>query len=127
MYQNDDFDRRLVACVPSARQLKHARMEFYAFICFGVNTFTDREWGTGKESPSIFAPTDYDPARWIDAVEAAGMTGVILIAKHHDGFCLWPSAYTEHSVKNSPLRDGRADVARGRVRDDGRIQEDRAV
>ena len=112
MYPLYDYDQKLVGCVPSQRQLKHARMEFYAFICFNVNTFTDREWGTGQELPSIFAPTEYDPAQWIDAVEAAGMTGVILICKHHDGFCLWPSRCTEHSVKNSPLQLGQADVVR---------------
>ncbi len=112
MYPLFDYDRPLAACVPSSRQIRHAQMEFYAFICFNVNTFTDREWGTGKESPAVFAPTEYDPAQWIGAVKSAGMTGVILIAKHHDGFCLWPSRYTEHSVKNSPLRDGKADVVR---------------
>ena len=67
MYPHYETDKLLVSCVPSPRQLRHARMEFYGFICFNVNTFTDREWGTGKESPSIFAPTEYDPAQWIDA------------------------------------------------------------
>ena len=112
MYPHYETDKLLVSCVPSPRQLRHARMEFYGFICFNVNTFTDREWGTGKESPSIFAPTEYDPAQWIDAAADAGMTGIILICKHHDGFCLWPSRYTEHSVKNSPLDSGRGDVVR---------------
>ncbi|MBE6724777.1 MAG: alpha-fucosidase [Ruminococcaceae bacterium] len=112
MYPLYEYDKRLVSCVPSPRQLAHARREFYGFICWGVNTFTDREWGTGREDPAIFAPTEYDPAQWIDAMASAGMTGVILICKHHDGFCLWPSRYTEHSVKNSPLRNGHADVVR---------------
>ena len=110
MYTLYDYDKQLVTCVPSPRQLNHARMEFYGFVCFNVNTYTDREWGTGREDPAIFAPTEYDPAQWIDAIASAGMTGVILICKHHDGFCLWPSRYTEHSVKNSPLRNGQADV-----------------
>ena len=112
MYPQYDHDRKLVSCVPSPRQLMHARMEFYGFICFNMVTFTDREWGTGVESPSLFAPTDYDPAQWIGAMAEAGMTGAILVAKHHDGFCLWPSEYTEHCVKNSPLMGGRADVVR---------------
>ena len=112
MYPQYESDKLLVSCVPSPRQIRHAQMEFYAFICFNVNTFTDREWGTGHESPAIFSPTEYNPAQWIDAVQSAGMRGVILICKHHDGFCLWPSRFTEHSVKNSPLKNGQADVVR---------------
>jgi len=93
----------MIAVLPSERQIAHARdTEFYAFFHFGVNTFSGSEWGTGREDPALFDPTDLDTDQWIKAVADAGMTGAILTAKHHDGFCLWPSAYTEHSVKNSP-------------------------
>jgi len=93
----------MIAVLPSGRQTRHAQeTEFYAFFHFGVNTFSGAEWGTGQEDPALFNPTDLDTDQWIEAVAGAGMTGAILTAKHHDGFCLWPSAYTEHSVKNSP-------------------------
>lgn len=98
--------------LPSPRQLAWQQTEFYAFIHFTVNTFTDREWGDGTESPSIFAPTALDAKQWVDACVSAGMKGLILTCKHHDGFCLWPSRYTEHSVKNSPWRGGQGDLVR---------------
>jgi len=94
----------LISVLPSERQIAHAGTEFYAFFHFGVNTFTGSEWGTGKEDPALFNPTSLDTDQWIEGIAAAGMTGAILTAKHHDGFCLWPSEYTEHSVKNSPYR-----------------------
>jgi alpha-L-fucosidase len=97
---------------PSASQLAWQRDELALFLHFGVNTFTDREWGDGKESPSIFNPSALDARQWSRSAKAAGARALILTAKHHDGFCLWPTRTTEHSVAKSPWRNGNGDVVR---------------
>lgn len=112
MYLTYELDKKLIKTVPSPRQIQHQQMEFYAFVHFTVNTFTDKEWGDGTESPSVFNPEKLDCNQWVEACKSAGMTGLILTAKHHDGFCLWPSAYTEHSVKNSPYKNGKGDIVK---------------
>jgi alpha-L-fucosidase len=102
---------RLAAAVrPHPRQEIWQRMGFTAFVHFGMNTFTDREWGDGKESPKDFAPESFDARQWVQTFAAAGMKGLVLTAKHHDGFCLWPTKTTEHSVRQSSWRDGQGDV-----------------
>ena len=90
--------------VPNERQLMHLKLEKKAFIHFGMNTFTAKEWGNGLENPASFAPTALDCRQWVRSLKEAGFELIILTAKHHDGFCLWPSAVTEHSVKNSGYR-----------------------
>ena len=98
--------------VPSPSQLTWQRDELAIFVHFGVNTFTDREWGDGTEDPAIFTPTDLDARQWTREARAAGFRALILTAKHHDGFCLWPTATTTHSVASSPWRGGAGDLVR---------------
>jgi alpha-L-fucosidase len=96
--------------LPHPRQIRWQERELTAFVHFTVNTFTDREWGDGGEKPTIFNPSELDVKQWVDVFKKAGMKMVIITAKHHDGFCLWPSKFTEHSVKNSPYRNGKGDI-----------------
>jgi len=99
-----------VAPLPSDRQLAWHDLEYYGFIHFNMNTFSNMEWGMGDENPSQFNPSELDARQWARIAKEAGMKGLIITAKHHDGFCLWPSEYTEHSVKNSPWRNGKGDL-----------------
>jgi alpha-L-fucosidase len=97
---------------PSPRQFSWQQLELTAFIHFGINTFTDKEWGDGTENPQLFNPTHLDAEQWVLTCKNAGFKLIILTAKHHDGFCLWRSNYTEHSVKNSPWKNGQGDVVK---------------
>ncbi|HAH22219.1 MAG TPA: alpha-L-fucosidase, partial [Prolixibacteraceae bacterium] len=98
--------------VPSENQLKWQEMEYYAFVHFSLNTYTDQSWGNGNEDIKLFNPEKLDCRQWARICKDAGMKGIIITAKHHCGFCLWPSKYTEYSVKNAPWKNGKGDVIR---------------
>ncbi len=97
---------------PTSAQVKHAERAFYAFCHFTVDTFTDREWGTGGESETVFNPADFSADQIVKAIKASGAKGVILTCKHHDGFCLWPTKTTEHNISNSSYKNGKGDIVR---------------
>lgn len=104
--------QRLISTRPSEIQFGLQQLEYYSFIHFGMNTFTGVEWGKGAENPASFCPKNIDTDQWARVLKNSGSRGVILTAKHHDGFCLFPSKYTEHSIKNSPYKNGKGDIVR---------------
>lgn len=101
-----------VGPIPTANQLRWQQMEFYAFVHFSLNTYTDQSWGFGNEDVNLFNPKQLDCRQWARTCKEAGMKGIIITAKHHCGFCLWPSKYTAYSVKNSPWKNGHGDVVK---------------
>jgi len=108
----EDIVHQAAMLTPSARQLRWQQLELTCFFHFGINTFTGKEWGDGTEAPQLFNPIALDAGQWVKTAKNAGIKQVIITAKHHDGFCLWPSKYTEHSVKNSPWKGGKGDVVK---------------
>ena len=108
----DERIKQYISVVPTPRQKTYQEMGFNIFFHYGMNTFTDKEWGDGKDAPSLFNPTRQDTDQWVKTAKAAGAKGVILTCKHHDGFCLWQTETTDYSVKNSSDKDGKGDVVR---------------
>ena len=108
----ENVDEKALDVVPSAIQKQLQEMGFYLFIHFGMNTFTGREWGTGKENPGTFYPKTIDTDQWARVAKEIGAGAIIFTAKHHEGFCLWQTDTTEHSIKNSPYQNGKGDVVR---------------
>ncbi len=109
--ESEEVDR-LISILPSEKQLDYLELEYYNFIHFGMNTMTGKEWGTGKESPSKFNPKNLNTDQWCEVLKASGSKGIIFTAKHHDGFCLWQTKTTEHSIKNSPYKNGKGDIVK---------------
>ncbi|PID59302.1 MAG: alpha-1,3/4-fucosidase [Ignavibacteriae bacterium] len=107
---DDELLKKVVSVLPHERQYNWQKNEFTAFIHFGVNTFSEREWGTGLEDPKIFNPANLNTDQWCEAIKSAGMKMIVFTAKHHDGFCLWQTRYTKHSVSSSEWKNGNGDV-----------------
>ena len=112
--QMSSMGNNVVSCgpVPTENQLRWQDMEMYAFIHYSLNTYTDQEWGFGNETLELFNPSDLDCRQWAQVCKQAGMKGIIFTAKHHCGFCMWPSKFTEYSVRNTPWKQGKGDVVR---------------
>src|ERR1700680_4816990 len=106
------FTQNFTDVKPSPQQLAWQDLEIGGIIHFGPNTFMDREWGDGGADPSVFNPSSVDPEQWVRAAKSAGIRYVVFVAKHHDGFCLWPSAKTKYGVKSSPWKGGQGDMVR---------------
>ena len=104
------FAQKVLEPIPTKDQLALQDMEMYAFLHYSLNTYTDQEWGFGDEDPALFNPSNLDTRQWVKTCKAAGMKGIIFTAKHHCGFCMWPSEYTDYSVKSAPWKDGKGDV-----------------
>ena len=98
--------------IPTTNQLRWQQMEYYAFVHLSINTYTDMAWGFGNEDPKIFNPEKLDCRQWARICKEAGMKGIIFTAKHHSGFCLWPSKYSDYSIKKSPSKNGKGDILR---------------
>ena len=108
----NSFAQNAVDIKPSPQQIAWQDMEMGAIIHFGPNTFLDQEWGDGRADPGVFNPKQFDPEQWMQAIQAAGIKYVVFVAKHHDGFCLWPTAQTSYSVKSSPWENGTGDIVK---------------
>src|SRR5580698_11526408 len=104
------FAQNFADVKPSPQQTEWQDLEFGVILHFSTNTFLNREWGDGTADPKIFNPTHFDPDQWMRAIKASGAKYVVLVAKHHDGFCLWPTEQTDYSIKASPWKDGKGDI-----------------